>query len=128
VLTDGVDIANARLTFEDGCVANVTASRVSADRVRKVRVFQPDSYVSVDCAERTGEIVRLEEGGDRRVSREALAIRDHDALEGELGDFLEAVRERRPARVSGEEGSRAVGAAARVCEAIDSARRRWEGA
>jgi predicted dehydrogenase len=127
VLTPGVDIANARLTFEDGCVANLTASRVSAEQVRKVRVFQSDAYVSVDCAGRTGEIVRLEEGESPQVSRDALEVREHDALEWELADFLGAVREQRSPRVPGEEGRRAVEAAVRVREAVEATRRRWEG-
>ena len=126
VLTPGVDIANARIVFEGGCIANLTASRVSAEKVRKVRVFQPDSYISADCAQRSGEVVRLEAGEKPGVRRDALQVRDHEPLRGELEDFLEAVRSRRPPRVPGEDGRKALDAALRVREAIETTRRRWE--
>jgi predicted dehydrogenase len=73
VLTEREDIANARLEFPDGCVANLTASRVSQERMRKLRLFQADSYLSLDCAEGTAEIVEADRAALAAATRDALA-------------------------------------------------------
>ncbi len=73
VLTEREDIANARLEFPDGCVANLTASRVSQERMRKLRLFQADAYLSLDCAEGTAEIVEADRAALAAVTRDALA-------------------------------------------------------
>ena len=70
VLTPFVDLANARLTFEGGCVANLTASRISRERVRKLRVFQPEAYLSVDYAEQSVECYRVRGGGCGQADRQ----------------------------------------------------------
>jgi predicted dehydrogenase len=85
VLSATEDIANARLTFADGCVANVTASRVSIEQMRKIRVFQSDAYLSLDYQERKGEIVRIRSDG---IQREPVPIEDHNALQKQLEEFI----------------------------------------
>jgi predicted dehydrogenase len=118
VLTPKIDIANVRLRFESGCIANLTASRISRDRTRKIRFFQPDSYVSVDYASQELEVWRLVrplsglpaiEGGVEPVTNE-------EPLRRELEDFLSAVRDRRPPRVTGEDGRRALALAQQITE------------
>jgi predicted dehydrogenase len=123
VLTDRIDIANARLRFESGCIANVTASRISRDRVRKLRFFQPDMYVSVDYAEQDVETWRLVRGGAGRPSIEGgkLPVERREPLVAEMADFVRAVRERTRPLVSGGEGLRALALATRIHEAITKA-------
>ena len=120
VLTDRVDIANARLRFASGCVANVTASRISRDRVRKLRFFQPDMYVSVDYAEQEVEGWRLvrREGQRPGIEGGKLPVTRQEPLALEMADFLAAVRERRRPLVSGEDGRRALALAERINEAM----------
>ncbi len=90
IISRSEDIANVRVTFANGCVANMTASRVSQDRIRKIRIFQADSYLSLDYQNKKGEIVfRV---GDA-VKRESVPIEDHDALARELDIFVGCVRE-----------------------------------
>ena len=122
VLTSKIDIANARVTFASGCVANLTASRISRDKVRKIRCFQPDMYVSIDCAAQELEVWRLEHGpaGTRPAITGGPVVVPHDEpLHLELGDFADAIRHRRLPGVSGAEGRRALALAARVAEAIE---------
>jgi predicted dehydrogenase len=120
VLTDRVDIANARLRFETGCVANVTASRISRDRVRKLRFFQPDMYVSVDYAEQEVEGWRLVRRAGERPAIEGgkLPVARQEPLALEMADFLAAVREGRRPLVSGEDGRRALALAERINETM----------
>ncbi len=121
VLTPRLDIANARLRFEGGCIANLTASRISRERVRKVRFFQPESYVSVDFAGQEAEVYRIVmkegrptiEGGKLDVPREEPLLR-------ELKDFVEAVRSGRCPRVTGQAGRDALELATRVARAVES--------
>ncbi len=115
VLTPKTDIANVRIRFESGCIANLTASRISRDRVRKIRFFQQDAYVSVDCAAREAEIYRLVEEDGRRVIRGgAVDVQDAEPLRVELEDFVAAVRTGGAPRVSGADGRRALALAERV--------------
>lgn len=90
VLTDQVDIANARVRFESGCIANITASRVSLDVMRKIRIFQPDSYISIDYAKKAVDIYRL--SSKKQIVHENTKISDTDALEAEIRAFVDAVR------------------------------------
>jgi len=119
-LTDKMDIANARIRLESGCVANLTASRVSVDRVRKLRVFQLDSYVGVDLAEQEVVHYRLarEGGAPARIVREQLAVEKEEPLRVELAAFLESVSTRTKPLVSGREGLAALEFAERVRLAI----------
>jgi predicted dehydrogenase len=124
VLTPRTDIANARLRFASGCVANVTASRISRDRVRKVRFFQHDSYVSVDYAAQEVEVYRLAaraDGAGRPVIQGGkLEIANEEPLQRELADFVDAVRMRREPGVTGRAGREALALATRVAEAMNS--------
>ena len=110
VLTDKPDIANARLKFANGCIANVTASRVSVKRERKVRFFQPDAYISIDYDQRRAQIVHKPPPGATwlDIHAEEIEIRDGDALGDEIGSFLDCVRDRTLPLVSGVEGLRAL--------------------
>jgi predicted dehydrogenase len=118
VLTGRVDIANARLRFENGCIANITASRISRERVRKIRFFQPDAYLSIDYASQEVEMYRLVRGSGARPEIEGgkLDVLREEPLSRELSDFLGAVREHRQPLVTGEDGRRALALAARVAE------------
>jgi len=110
VLTDKPDIANARITFSNGCVANVTSSRISVKRERKIRFFQPDAYISIDYDHRRAQIYRRPEKGAgwRDIQGETIDFEDADALADEIGSFLESVRSRGLPLVSGEEGLKAL--------------------
>ena len=121
VLTPKADIANARLRFESGCIANVTASRISRDRVRKARFFQRDSYVSIDYAAQELEGFRLITGGDRPVIQGGkLPVTNEEPLRRELEDFVQAVRDRRAPGVTGRDGREALALATRVAERMET--------
>ena len=115
VLTDAIDIANARIEFADGCVASVSASRVSQSAVRKLRVFRHDLYVSADLQGHSLRNVRRAEGG---VAESEARFERTDALAVQTDAFLRAVREKSAPEVSGEEGRRALHLALRVGELI----------
>src|SRR5262249_16960872 len=115
VLSDKADIANARVEFEDGCVANFTASRVSFEKTRKLRFFQPHDYISVDYASQTGTMVSLRMG---RVVERKLDPVNQEPLKVELESFIECVRARRAPAVSGEDGLRALELAMGINTAI----------
>ncbi|HOS96766.1 MAG TPA: Gfo/Idh/MocA family oxidoreductase [Deltaproteobacteria bacterium] len=106
VLTDGVDIANARLRFENGCIANITASRVSADVMRKIRIFQKDSYISLDFAKATADVYSLTKA--REITHKHLAISESDALAGEIRSFVDAALHAGSVVVDGEAGLKAL--------------------
>lgn len=123
VLTGHLDIANARLEFEDGCVANVTASRVSQGRMRKIRVFQPDAYLSLDTDQRRLEAFRrIRQNGKTEIRQEVVPVAWKEPLRAEIEDFVEAVRTRKTPLVSGEEGLETLRLALAVQEA---AARHW---
>jgi predicted dehydrogenase len=107
ILTDEVDIANARMEFANGCVANVTASRVSRESLRKIRVFQSAEYFSIDFLERKIAVVRKGgEPGQFEIENKTFA--QEDALRNEIRAFVDAVRNDAPPLVSGEDGKRAL--------------------
>jgi predicted dehydrogenase len=118
VLTPKVDIANARLRFANGCIANITASRISRDRTRKIRFFQPASYVSIDCAAQKVAVWRLLPGGGPRpeIAGGEIPVASEEPLKRELSDFIEAIMSRRRPRVSGEEGRRALALAQQITD------------
>jgi predicted dehydrogenase len=125
VVTSRVDIANARIEFEGGCVANLTASRVSSERMRKLRVFGKSLYCSVDMHERSVQAFALGDGnGPSRIVPVSVPVEPGDPLARELADFVAAVRERRDPLVSGEVGRDALVLAERVREAIAEHRSR----
>jgi predicted dehydrogenase len=122
VLTKRVDIASVRLRFANGCMANLTASRISRDRVRKIRFFQPEVYLSIDYAAQKVERFTLSrllgipriEGGDVPVVNE-------EPLARELADFVDAVSNNRPPLVDGQEGRRALALAQAITDKIATA-------
>jgi predicted dehydrogenase len=126
VLTPYVDIANARVEFANGAVANVTASRVSRDRTRTLRVFQPTGYFSLDLAEGSGDFYRLKSGWQALGATKVETIVEHVRLEApeaeplrlELESFVRAVRGEGDVVVSGAAGVQALALAFRVADAI----------
>ena len=127
VLTDKVDMTNVRLELENGAVANLTASRVSQERVRKQRFFGSDFYLSCDTKEQEVKGYRLvDEGGHRVLRPFENEVTKQEPLRAENDAFLECVRNRTRPIVSGEDGMEAVALAHRVREAIDVAVRKFK--
>jgi predicted dehydrogenase len=116
VLTTREDIANARLRFENGCVANITASRISTDRLRKIRVFQEDTYLSLDYMDQSGYLMRKGPGG---LVREEVEIEKREPLAVELAEFVACAREGRRPRVSGQEGAAALDLAIEITRLVE---------
>jgi len=128
LLTTHVDIANARIEFANGAIANVTASRVSRERTRKLRVFQPTGYFSLDLAQGTGDFFRLKPGWQSLGATRLEQIVEHVRLEApeaeplqlELESFVRAVRGEEDVLVSGAAGAQALALAFRVADAIQA--------
>lgn len=113
VVSPRVDIANVRIQFENGCVANITASRISLQEMRKMRIFQPAAYLSLDFGKKSYTVVRLEQDEESASFRPQFVAENGtsdsgDALETELRSFIEAVRTRSVPVVCGEEGKNAL--------------------
>ncbi|MEK6776623.1 MAG: Gfo/Idh/MocA family oxidoreductase [bacterium] len=130
VITSNVDIANARLEFENGCVANVTASRVSTHPQRKMRFFQPDAYISIDfqeqrvaCYRRVGDPKAFPDGHPPSIVEEKVSISKEEPLKVELTAFVEAVRTRSTPVVSGQEGMKALDVATSILREIGTSER-----
>ncbi len=139
VISPSADIANARLTFRNGCVANVTASRISQRRMRKMRLFQEDAYISIDFSDGRAEVFHLADPDDpaaastiklgsidkgavkRTIVYETPAVEEINPLKHELELFIRAVREGGEPAVSGEEGQRALAVAVEILRQIQSA-------
>ncbi len=147
VIAGSEDICNARLIFENGCVANVTASRISARSLRKMRLFQKDSYVSLDFLQKSVEIYRLVEADripkeekekktvvgnipvdelGKTIIYERPEISDRDMLTLELESFVDAVRTRNSPEVTGEDGKKALEVALKIKEKAGEHKRRSE--
>lgn len=124
VLTPRIDIANVRLRFDNGCIANLTASRISRDRTRKIRFFQPESYVAIDFAAQELEVWRLVRPGAGVPTIEGgpVAVERAEPLARELQDFVDAARQRRDASVTGEAGRHALDLAQRITDQMVSVR------
>lgn len=136
ILSDSADIANARIEFTNGCVANLTASRISLNRMRKTRIFQKDSYVSIDFLNKKSEVYRLHHPGDaasdsytlieiplenresQRVRIETPVIRESNAIQEELKAFLKSIETGVQPPVSIEDGYRAVEIAQKIMDLI----------
>jgi predicted dehydrogenase len=116
VLSDEIDIANARLELSSGCVVNMTASRVSMNRVRKVRIFQPRAYFSLDYAEQSVACYRIEDenGGRPTIAGDPVSIDKGEPLVAELREFVACVRTRDAVRVDGSAGRRAMETALKI--------------
>ena len=127
VITSSPDTANARIRFQNGTIANVTASRVSGRRERKLRIFQPNAYIHIDYGEKRLRLFRRGEappGGLAPIDVEEREVPDGDALADEIRAFLAAVRSREAPLVSGHEGLRAVELAYQIREKLDEELRR----
>ena len=118
VLTPKVDIANARVRFKNGCIANLTASRISRDQIRKIRFFQRERYLSIDTAAREVEMYQLvpQPEGLPKIEGGKLTVPGDEPLQSELEDFVAAVREKRAPAVPGEQGRAALALAVRIVE------------
>jgi predicted dehydrogenase len=116
VLSRGEDIATVRMHFENGCVANVTASRISPEKLRKIRIFQREGYVSLDYQNQTGEICRLGPGG---IIRAEVEIEKGEPLRRELAAFVECARQGKQPKVSGYEGAAALELAVEITRRIE---------
>ncbi len=137
VVSDTVDIANARIQFENGCVVNVTASRISQKKMRKMRMFQRDAYISIDFSDGVAEVFRLIDEDDqsgantmllgaitqgtvhRKIVYEQPEIKEVNALKHELGLFVDAVQNDKQPIVKGEDGLRALEVAQQIIESIN---------
>ena len=115
ILSKTEDISNVRLRFANGCVANVTASRISMEKQRKIRMFLPDSYVSLDYQEQTGKILRKKMLG---IAKEEIPIHKGEPLALELRAFADCVRNRSEPVVSGEHAAEALKLAVAICQSI----------
>lgn len=126
VVSQHLDIASARVEFANGAVASITASRIARERVRKLRLFQPDGYFSLDLASGTGNYMRLREGArpgtannlDELIEHVSLSAPPADALGLELASFVHAVRGDQETVVTGREGRAALALAIRVTDTI----------
>lgn len=117
ILSDKVDIANVRLAFPGGCIANLTASRVSTERVRKLRLFQPHQYISLDYQRQ--EAIAFNVGENQQIGFQPLEIVKEEPLKLEVEAFLDAVANRSRPVVSGEEGLRALEVALAILDKIE---------
>jgi predicted dehydrogenase len=131
ILTDKVDIANVRLAFPTGCIANLTASRVSTERVRKLRVFQPSRYISLDYQRQDLLTFNVRDAPDSDASKEihceAATVEKGEPLKLELEAFLQSVATRSPAPVTGEEGLAALEVALDILAKIEEHTERVRG-
>jgi len=118
VLSKGEDIANARIRFANGCVANLTTSRISPEKLRKIRVFQDDAYLSLDYMKQEGEIYKRLDG---KITRDKIPVMKGEPLKNQLAEFVMNVRENTDPRVAGAHGFEALKLASQICGQIGSA-------
>jgi len=118
VLTRREDIANARIRFENGCVANITASRISPERMRKIRVFQSDAYLSLDYQDQSGWIYRKD---GMEIAREEVQVEKDEPLKCELASFVDCAAKGEQPRVSGQQGAAALDVALEITRKIEEA-------
>ncbi len=122
IITPNTDIANARIVFANGCTANITVSRVSKENIRRLRIFQPKSYLAVDYADKSLMVIRLKDQLDDQGLPQEEVIRidlsERDALEAELRDFVQNVRQRTTPKVSGSHGRQALDVAQEIMTQI----------
>jgi len=117
ILSPKVDIANVRLEFTDGCIANLTASRVSTEKIRKLRVFQPGQYISVDYAKQSAAVCTV--GGEQGIAFDQLPITPAEPLKLQFNAFLDAVETRRQPKLSGPVARRTLEVALAVLDKIE---------
>jgi len=129
VVSEDVDFANARLEFENGCVANLTADRISMKNEREIRLFQKDAIITIDYAKRGITVVQPDPGSDHAVipgrDIRQRSFTDGDALKDELASFVAAVKKRQTPEVTGRMGRDALGIAFRIMEQIERSGSHW---
>lgn len=122
VFSGEIDIVNARIRFEGGCVANTTASRVSLKQERKIRIFQDDAYLSIDMQQKILTVIRKKDAAPvespAQVSIEEESFEQGDALRDEIAAFLKAIRDKVPPVVTGEDGLRALQTALKITQLV----------
>jgi predicted dehydrogenase len=127
VFSDEIDIANARIRFANGCVANATASRVSLKTERKLRVFEDEAYLSIDLQQKILTLIRKRSGeptaGQLPVTIEEQSFEQGDALKAEIVSFLDCIRSGTGPVVSGEAGLRALETAMLITEQVQAGHR-----
>jgi predicted dehydrogenase len=128
VFSGEIDIVNARLRFQGGCVANTTASRISLKQERKIRIFQDDAYLSIDMQQKILSVIRKKDAAatvesPAQVSIEEESFEQGDALRDEIAAFLNAVRTRSEPIVTGEDGLRALETAMQITELVQKSSR-----
>jgi len=122
IISQKVDAANARIEFENGAVANITASRIGTEKIRKTRFFQPNAYVVLDYATKFASLTSLNADAAHPlagISINRLEINDIEPLRAEIGAFIEAIENGTPVPVSGPDGRRALALAVGVLDRID---------
>lgn len=134
ILTDKIDIANARIRFKNGCVANITASRISQNKMRKMRVFQKNAYISIDFLQNLSEVFHLEEsdgntgfsfasfdiGNNKKIVYERATVEDINPMKYELNKFFDSIRDNTEPVVNLEEGKRALEVAEYVIREVEN--------
>ena len=129
MISDKVDAANARIEFENGAVANITASRIGTEKVRKTRFYQTNSYVVLDYATKFASLTSLNPGAAHPllgISINRLEINDVEPLRAEITAFLDAIENDTEPPITGEDGRRALNLAIGVLERIDAHRRQLD--
>jgi predicted dehydrogenase len=121
ILTNYIDVANVRIEFENGCIANLTASRLSNEKIRKTRIFQSNGVLSIDyLSQKVSFSKKIDH--PKKVIIQELPVENVDALEMEIRSFLHSVRHRKDVRVSGREGRRALEMALKIIQKMDQGR------
>jgi predicted dehydrogenase len=125
IFSGDLDIANARIRFANGCVANTTASRVSLKQERKLRIFQDDAYLSIDLQQKILTVIRKKSDAPvespAQVAIEEQSFEQGDALHDEIAAFVRSIREGTPPVVTGEDGLRALQTATQIAALVDAA-------
>jgi predicted dehydrogenase len=123
ILSDKIDIANVRISFASGCTANITASRISAKTMQKIRFFSPEGYHSVDCQKR--EILSLgkikNDSGQLQIVQNNIEVGSHDPLEEEIRSFIHAVVNRSKPLISGEDARKSLVLAVEILRKMELA-------
>lgn len=134
ILTDKIDIANARIRFKNGCVANITASRISQNKMRKMRIFQKNAYISIDFSQNLSEVFHLEEsdgstgfsfasfdiGNNKKIVYERATVEDINPMKYELNKFFDSIKNNTEPLVNLDEGKRALEVAEYVIKEVEN--------
>ena len=131
VLTPYADFANARIEFENGCVASLTASRISKEKIRRTRIFQPDGILTIDYLTQKAFLTKKAASSGKRepseIVTEEIPVTKVDAMESEIHSFLQSVKHRKKVRVSGRDGKKALKVAFQILEKIEEDMRKRKG-